>query len=92
MDIKLNYIEKGTGFPFILLHGNGENNEYFIHQVEHFSKSYRVIAIDTRGHGVSLRGNEEFTIRQFAKDLLNFMIVFMKNIKTTLKKLSILVK
>ena len=29
MDVKLNYEEKGTGFPLIMLHGNGENLSYF---------------------------------------------------------------
>lgn len=73
MDIKLNYIEKGTGFPMILLHGNGENLEYFQHQVEYFSKAYRVIAIDTRGHGGSPRGQAPFTLEQFAEDLKAFL-------------------
>ncbi len=73
MDIALSYIEKGEGFPLILLHGNGENKEYFIHQIEYFSKQYRVIAIDTRGHGASKRGNKPFTLKQFAEDLKNFL-------------------
>lgn len=73
MDIKLHYIEKGTGFPLILLHGNGEDLTYFEHQIEYFSKSRRVIAIDTRGHGQSPRGSKPFTILQFAEDLLHFM-------------------
>lgn len=57
----------------LLLHGNGENGEYFTHQMEYFSKTYRVIAIDTRGHGKSPRGTKPFTIRQFAEDLHAFM-------------------
>lgn len=73
MDVVLNYIEKGTGFPLILLHGNGESAEYFEYQIEYFSSSYRVIAIDTRGHGKSPRGTEPFTIVQFAKDLRDFL-------------------
>lgn len=73
MDIKLYYREKGTGEPLILLHGNGENGEYFVHQMEYFSKRYRVIAVDTRGHGLSPRGVGPFTIRQFAEDLCSFM-------------------
>lgn len=73
MDIKLNYIDKGTGEPLILLHGNGEYLEYFEHQIEYFSKEYRVIALDTRGHGKSPRGDKPFTIRQFADDLKEFM-------------------
>ena len=73
MDIKHNYIEKGEGEPFILLHGNGEDCSYFKGQVDVFSKIYHVFAVDTRGHGKTPRGNEPFTIRQFAKDLLCFM-------------------
>lgn len=73
MDIQLNYIEKGAGFPMILLHGNGENLEYFRHQVEYFSKEYRVIAVDTRGHGRSPRGEAPFTLEQFAVDLKAFL-------------------
>lgn len=73
MNIKLHYTERGTGTPLILLHGNGEDGSYFIHQIEYFSKSHRVIAVDTRGHGQSPRGDAPFTIRQFAEDLRVFM-------------------
>ena len=73
MDIKLNYIEQGQGQPLILLHGNGESCNYFEHQIPFFSKDYRVIAIDTRGHGQSPRGEKPFTIQQFAEDLHDFM-------------------
>lgn len=73
IDITHNYIEQGTGTPLILLHGNGEDVNYFEHQMEPFSKHFRVIAIDTRGHGKTPRGTAPFTIRQFADDLLAFM-------------------
>ncbi len=74
MDIKLNYIEKGAGEVLILLHGNGENLDYFEHQIEFFSQYYKVIAIDTRGHGRSPKGTKPFTIVQFAEDLYDFMV------------------
>lgn len=73
MDIKHNYIEKGQGFPLLLLHGNGEECGYFEHQIEYFSEKYHVYAIDTRGHGQTERGDAPFTIRQFADDLKDFM-------------------
>ena len=72
-DIQLHYIEQGQGQPLILLHGNGEDTTYFEHQISYFSKNYRVIAIDTRGHGKSSRGEKPFTIKQFAEDLHDFM-------------------
>lgn len=73
MDIKLYYQEKGTGEPLILLHGNGEDSSYFKNQIDYFQNTYRVIAIDTRGHGRSPRGDAPFTIEQFACDLYDFM-------------------
>ena len=73
MEIRHHYIEKGEGFPLILLHGNGEDCTYFEHQIEPFAQYFRVIAIDTRGHGQTPRGDAPFTIRQFAEDLLVFM-------------------
>ena len=72
-DIQLHYREKGSGLPLILLHGNGENGNYFEHQIAYFSRNYRVIAVDTRGHGKSPRGTAPFTISQFAEDLNAFL-------------------
>ena len=69
----LYYEEKGSGFPLILLHGNGEDHTYFASQVRFFSGRYRVIAPDTRGHGKSPRGDGEFTLSRFADDLYDFM-------------------
>lgn len=73
MDIRHFYIEQGTGFPLILLHGNGEDVHYFEHQMAPFAQHFRVIAVDMRGHGKTPRGEAPFTIRQFAEDLLAFM-------------------
>ena len=73
MDIKQYFIERGTGEPLILLHGNGESSDYFKGQIDVFAKSYHVYAVDTRGHGKTPRGEMSFTIRQFADDLLYFM-------------------
>ncbi len=73
MDITLHFQEKGTGYPLILLHGNGEDSSRFRHQIEYFSKDFHVIAIDTRGHGQSPRGAAPFTFDQFVDDLFDFM-------------------
>ncbi len=73
MDIKLSYIDQGEGFPLILLHGNGESKEYFENQIDYFANTRRVIAIDTRGHGESERGDGELTLKRAAADLYAFM-------------------
>lgn len=73
MDIKLHYTEHGSGDPLILLHGNGEDGTYFVRQIDHFKDRYRVIAVESRGHGGSPRGTAPFTLDQFAQDLADFM-------------------
>lgn len=73
MDIQLHYTEHGCGEPLILLHGNGEDGTYFEHQIAFFQDRYRVIAVDTRGHGQSPRGTAPLSLGQFALDLRAFM-------------------
>lgn len=73
MDISLYYQEQGEGEPLFLLHGNGEDGTYFANQLSFFSDRYRVIAVDTRGHGKSPRGTASFTMEQFAVDLHKLM-------------------
>lgn len=73
MDISLYYQEKGSETPFILLHGNSEDGNYFKSQIDFFSNNYRMIAVDTRGHGKSPRGDAPFTMNQFVEDLSNLL-------------------
>lgn len=73
MDTELFYQKKGTGEPFIFLHGNGEDGSYFKNQIGYFQSRYCVITLDTRGHGKSPRGTAPFTIEQFSCDLYAFM-------------------
>jgi len=74
MDITLHYVERGTGFPLLLLHGNGESHAVFERQMDDFSAHYRVLAVDTRGHGDTPRGGAPFTLSQFADDLHEFLL------------------
>lgn len=73
MDIKLNFAQQGEGFPLVLLHGNGEDCTYFENQFDPFSEYFCVIAVETRGHGLSPRGDAPFTLEQFAEDLKCFL-------------------
>ena len=70
---RLYYEESGEGEPLILLHGNGENRMIFKAQRAYFEARYRVIAVDTRGHGRSPRGTGPFTLDRFAEDLKNLL-------------------
>lgn len=74
MDIKMNYIEKGTGAPLIMIHGNEDTCHYFEKQMDYFAgKGYHCIAPDSRAHGETPRGEKPLTIRQMAQDILDFM-------------------
>lgn len=67
MDISLYYEKRGAGEPLVLLHGNGEDGSYFLHQMEAFSREFLVYALDTRGPwALPPGGAQPFTISQFA--------------------------
>ncbi|MCI8271860.1 MAG: alpha/beta hydrolase [Erysipelotrichaceae bacterium] len=72
-DTVLHYEVYGRGTPLILLHGNGEDMEYFHHQIPIFSLEYRVICLDSRGHGRSGRGVKPLSFDTFCEDLAAFM-------------------
>lgn len=63
----------GNTETLILLHGNGENLHCFGAQIDHFSSYLTVIAIDTRGHGRSTRGEVYLDFYVLAEDVLNVL-------------------
>lgn len=72
MTYRHHFVEAGQGEPLILLHGNGEDHTKFEKHMDYWQDYYHVYALDTRGHGQSPKGQEPFTIRQFAEDLKDF--------------------
>lgn len=76
MDIKMFYTDHGKPddeTPMVLLHGNGGNSSAFFYVVDHFTRSRRVITLDTRGHGRTPKGTAPFTLAQFSEDLHDFL-------------------
>ncbi|HHU04904.1 MAG TPA: alpha/beta hydrolase [Clostridiales bacterium] len=69
----ISFFEAGEGEALILLHGNGEDYSCFDKQLPDFSRHYRCIAIDSRGHGKSTHGSERLSLRLMAGDVLNVM-------------------
>ncbi len=63
----------GDGHPLIMLHGNMESSEFFKAQVAFFKARYKVITIDSRGHGRSSFGDLPITIDLLADDVLDVM-------------------
>jgi pimeloyl-ACP methyl ester carboxylesterase len=58
--IRLYYVEIGSGPPVVLLHGGLANSDYFASQALALARSYRVLLVDSRGHGRSTRDGRPF--------------------------------
>jgi len=71
--VDIYYEIHGEGEPILCLHGNGEDSSYFKPQVEGFSKNYKVILIDSRGHGKSSFGDSKLSLNLLAKDVINVL-------------------
>ncbi|MBO8170351.1 MAG: alpha/beta hydrolase [Bacillaceae bacterium] len=52
-DIPIYYEDTGSGFPITCIHGLGLSHKNWIEQVNRFSRDYRIITYDLRGHGKS---------------------------------------
>jgi pimeloyl-ACP methyl ester carboxylesterase len=66
--VRLHYIERGTGEPLALIHGNGTMIQDFTINglVDRLSKHYRVIVIERPGYGYSTRPRQLWTPRAHA--------------------------
>jgi pimeloyl-ACP methyl ester carboxylesterase len=67
--ITLAHTEAGSGAPLVFVHGWACDHTVFAPQVAHFNRSYRVVAVDLRGHGASDAPRQEYTVAGFADDL-----------------------
>lgn len=68
--IDLYYEDAGQGMSLVFIHGLGENASSWCHQVSYFSKEFRIIAMDLRGHGQSGTNDDFITMELFARDVL----------------------
>ncbi len=70
-DAKIYYEVYGSGDPIVLLHGGllGSTVE-FADFIDRFRKTYKVIAISTRGHGKSELGTVDMSLAQRAEDAM----------------------
>ena len=77
--VRLHYVERGTGRPLVLLHGNGSMIQDFELSglVDLAAKKYRVIAFDRPGFGHSDRPRSTVWTPEAQADLLNAALVKM---------------
>jgi pimeloyl-ACP methyl ester carboxylesterase len=71
--IKVWYAVFGSGEPVVLLHGGLANSAYWGNQVPALAKHYRVIVMDSRGHGRSTRDERPYGYDLMAADVLGLM-------------------
>ena len=72
-DIEMYYEETGQGTPLLLIHGLGSSARDWEKQVPYFSKGYRVITFDVRGHGQTDKPKGPYSVKLFAEDTAEFM-------------------
>lgn len=70
---KLHYLEEGEGKPIICFHSTPASAQFYQPQLDHFSREYRVIAVDLRGHGDSEKPRGPYPIAEF---LLDYIEIF----------------
>jgi pimeloyl-ACP methyl ester carboxylesterase len=71
--INLYYEIHGEGQPLLFIHGLGSSARDWEFQVDEFSKSYRVITFDLRGHGQSDKPAGPYTMSMFAADTVGLL-------------------
>jgi pimeloyl-ACP methyl ester carboxylesterase len=71
-DLRVHYIEAGTGRTVVMIHGNAGNVEDFeFGTIQLLSPNYRVVAIDRPGHGSSDRPNGKVATIEYQAKLLH---------------------
>lgn len=63
----------GEGPPLLLLHGGAGHLRHWALQIPVFAERYRVVSIDSRGHGRSTRTSDPVTYGRMAADVLAVM-------------------
>lgn len=71
--IRIWYAEFGHGEPVLFVHGGLANSNYWGNEVRALAPHYRVIVMDSRGHGRSTRNAQGFGYDLMAKDVIGLL-------------------
>jgi non-heme chloroperoxidase len=73
--VKLHYAEQGdpAAHPIILLHGYTDSWFSFSRVMSELAKTYRVYALDQRGHGDSDQPEDGYALTDYVADVIAFM-------------------
>jgi pimeloyl-ACP methyl ester carboxylesterase len=72
--VEINYYQQGQGDTTLLfLHGWCNDGLYWKHQLDYFSNTYTVLAIDLPGFGRSTAKRTDWTVEEYARDVSAFI-------------------
>ena len=71
--IKIWYATFGNGQPVLMLHGGLANSNYWGNQVPALAQKYRVVVMDSRGHGRSTHDDRPYGYDLMASDVIGLM-------------------
>jgi 3-oxoadipate enol-lactonase len=66
--LTMSIVEAGSGPAVLLIHGLGWDRSLWNPMLERFSPRYRMIAADTRGHGLTDKPDGPYDMAMFARD------------------------
>ena len=67
------YEVAGDGPAMVLVHANPFDNTLWTYQVAHFSTWFKVISVDIRGYGRSVKQQTPFTLKDMCDDVVGVM-------------------
>ena len=68
--VRIYYEVTGEGVPFVMLHANPCDHRMWMYQISHFSKFFRVIALDMRGYGRTDKVETPFSFDDLVNDVI----------------------
>jgi len=68
-DVRLHYLSSGSGPAIVLVPGWTMPAEVWAAQIDHFSRRFRVVALDPRSHGLSDKPAEGHYVERLALDI-----------------------
>ena len=72
-DVELYYQIHGEGTPLILLHGGLGHSGHWTNQLSVLSENYKVITVDSRGHGRSTMTEQQIGFALMGSDIVAVM-------------------
>lgn len=65
------YLDYGTGYPMVMIHGLGQSSYFWRHQIAEFSSNRRCIAVDMMAHGqTEAHPGQDVSFREQAEMIL----------------------